>query len=162
NRKITKEKPEMSRHYQFESNLSLAGANADYRTPIKASQSGLAVLALYNALAKKAGAPVLSAPALEIHHLEQAATDLWAAKALGLVVSGSNDPNVQMGINAINDLLGANGSTVDFSNPVNYRKGDDARMNQFITELKGGQVGAVIFYNCNPAYDHPRAAEVAE
>lgn len=162
NRKITKEKPEMSRHYQFESNLSLAGANADYRTPIKASQSGLAVLALYNALAKKAGAPVLSAPALEIPHLEQAATDLWAAKALGLVVSGSNDPNVQMGINAINDLLGANGSTVDFSNPVNYRKGDDARMNQFITELKGGQVGAVIFYNCNPAYDHPRAAEVAE
>ena len=50
-RKISKEKPEMSRHFQFESNLSLTGANADYRTPIKASQSGLAVLALYNALA---------------------------------------------------------------------------------------------------------------
>src|SRR5690606_6705947 len=32
-RKISKEKPEMSRHYQFESTLSLAGANADYRTP---------------------------------------------------------------------------------------------------------------------------------
>src|SRR5690606_4931400 len=120
------EKPEMSRHYQFESNLSLAGANADYRTPIKASQSGLAVLALYNALAKKAGAATFSAPAVEIAHLDKAANDLWAAKDLGMVISGSNDPNVQIVINAINHLLGANGSTVDFSNPVNYRKGDDA------------------------------------
>jgi molybdopterin-containing oxidoreductase family iron-sulfur binding subunit len=45
-RKISKENPNMSRHYQFESTLSLTGSNADYRTPITASQSGLAVLAL--------------------------------------------------------------------------------------------------------------------
>ncbi|GAB3218129.1 TAT-variant-translocated molybdopterin oxidoreductase [Algoriphagus aestuariicola] len=161
NRKVTKEKPEMSRHYQFESNLSLAGANADYRTPIKASQSGLAVLALYNALAKKAGVAAVSAPAVEVAHLEQAANDLWAAKELGLVISGSNDPNVQIVINAINDLLGANGSTVDFSNPVNYRKGDDAKMAQFVADLGAGGVGGVIFYNCNPVYDHPQGAEIA-
>jgi MoCo/4Fe-4S cofactor protein with predicted Tat translocation signal len=161
-RKISKEKPEMSRHYQFESNLSLTGANADYRTPIKASQSGLAVLALYNAIAKKAGAATVSAPAVEVAHLEKAANDLWTAKSAGLVVSGSNDPNVQVVVNAINELLGANGTTVDFNSPVNFRKGDDARMNQFVNELKGGQVGAVIFYNCNPVYDFARGAEVAE
>ena len=28
----------MSQHYQFETNLSLTGANADYRTPIKPSE----------------------------------------------------------------------------------------------------------------------------
>ncbi|MBN3584243.1 TAT-variant-translocated molybdopterin oxidoreductase [Algoriphagus aestuarii] len=161
-RKISKEKPEMSRHYQFESNLSLTGANADYRTPIKASQSGLAVLALYNAIAKKAGAATVSAPAVEVAHLEKAATDLWAAKSAGLVVSGSNDPNVQVVVNAINELLGANGTTVDFNTPVHFRKGDDSRMNQFVNELKGGQVGAVIFFNCNPVYDFARGAEVAE
>ncbi|MBN3521907.1 TAT-variant-translocated molybdopterin oxidoreductase [Algoriphagus lutimaris] len=161
-RKISKEKPEMSRHYQFESNLSLTGANADYRTPIKASQSGLAVLALYNAIAKKAGAATVSAPAVEIAHLEKAANDLWAAKSAGLVVSGSNDPNVQVVVNAINELLGANGTTVDFNAPVHFRKGDDARMNQFVNELKAGQVGAVIFYNCNPVYDFARGAEIAE
>src|SRR5690606_26010695 len=32
-RKISTEKPTMSRHFQFESNLSMTGANADYRTP---------------------------------------------------------------------------------------------------------------------------------
>jgi molybdopterin-containing oxidoreductase family iron-sulfur binding subunit len=160
-RKITKEKPEMSRHYQFESNLSLSGANADYRTPIRASQSGLAVLALYNAIAKKAGAVTVSAPAVEIAHLEKAATDLWASKSASLVISGSNDPNVQVVINAINELLGSNGTTVDFANPAYYRKGDDAKMNQFVTDLNAGKVGGVIFYNCNPVYDFARGAEIA-
>ncbi|SFT65661.1 quinol:cytochrome c oxidoreductase iron-sulfur protein precursor [Algoriphagus locisalis] len=160
-RKISKEKPEMSRHYQFESTLSLAGANADYRTPIKASQSGLAVLALYNAIAKKAGAATVSAPAVEVAHLDKAAADLWASRGASLVVSGSNDPNVQVVINAINELLGSNGTTVDFANPAYYRKGDDAKMNQFVTDLNAGKVGGVIFYNCNPVYDFARGAEIA-
>ncbi|MBY5952888.1 TAT-variant-translocated molybdopterin oxidoreductase [Algoriphagus marincola] len=161
-RKISKERPEMSRHYQFESNLSLTGANADYRSPIKASQSGLAVLALYNMLARKAGAATVSAPAVEVANLEKAANDLWASRGASLVVSGSNDPNVQTVIHAINELLGNNGATVDFSTPVNFRKGDDAKMNQFITDLNAGRVGAVIFHNCNPVYDHPRGGELAE
>jgi len=161
-RKISKERPEMSRHYQFESNLSMTGANADYRTPIRASQSGLAVLALYNAIAKKAGATQVSAGAVEIAHLDKAANDLWASKGASLVVSGSNDPNVQVVINAINEMLGANGTTVDFANPVHFRKGDDARMNQLVAELKGGQVGGIIFYNCNPVYDFAKGAEIAE
>ncbi|MCR9081155.1 MAG: TAT-variant-translocated molybdopterin oxidoreductase [Cyclobacteriaceae bacterium] len=161
-RKISKERPEMSRHYQFESNLSLTGANADYRSPIKASQSGLAVLALYYMLARKAGAATVSAPAVEVANLEKAANDLWASRGASLVVSGSNDPNVQTVIHAINELLGNNGATVDFSTPVNFRKGDDAKMNQFITDLNAGRVGAVIFHNCNPVYDHPRGAELAE
>jgi MoCo/4Fe-4S cofactor protein with predicted Tat translocation signal len=161
-RKISKEKPEMSRHYQFESNLSMTGANADYRTPIKASQSGLAVLALYNAIASKSGVATVSAPKVEIANLEKAATDLLASKGASLVVSGSNDPNVQIVINAINELLGNNGATVDFANPVFFRRGNDERMNQFVTELKSGQVGGVVFYNCNPVYDHARGAEIAE
>ncbi|MDP2043355.1 TAT-variant-translocated molybdopterin oxidoreductase, partial [Algoriphagus sp.] len=161
-RKISKEKPEMSRHYQFESNLSMTGANADYRTPIKASQSGLAVLALYNAIASKSGAATVSAPKVEIANLDKAAADLLASKGASLVVSGSNDPNVQIVINAINELLGNNGATVDFANPVFFRRGNDERMNQFVGELKGGQVGGVIFYNCNPVYDHARGAEIAE
>ena len=160
-RKISKDKAEMSRHFQFESNLSLTGANADYRTPIKASQSGLAVLALYNAIAAKAGVAPVAGAKVEVAHLDKAAKELWATKGASLVVSGSNDPNVQEVIHAINELLGNNGATVDFSTPVYFRKGNDSRMNQFITELKGGSVGAVIFYNCNPVYDHPRGADLA-
>ncbi|MFT7149918.1 MAG: MoCo/4Fe-4S cofactor protein with predicted Tat translocation signal, partial [Nonlabens sp.] len=38
-RKINEHHREMSRHFHFESNLSLTGSNADYRTPIKPSQA---------------------------------------------------------------------------------------------------------------------------
>ncbi|AFL86279.1 Fe-S-cluster-containing hydrogenase subunit [Belliella baltica DSM 15883] len=160
-RKISKEKPEMSRHFQFESNLSLTGSNADYRTPIKASASGLAVLSLYNALAKKAGAASYNATAIEVAHLDKAANELWANRGASIVVSGSNDPNVQIVINEINDLLGNNGVTVDFSTPSYFRKGDDAKMNQFVADLNAGRVGGVVFYNCNPAYDFAKGAELA-
>lgn len=161
-RKISKEKPVMSRHFQFESTLSLTGANADYRTPIKPSQSGLAVLALYNSLAKQAGGPTVSGAAVEVEYLDKAAKELWANRGKSLVVSGSNDPNVQIVINAINDLLQNNGVTVDFSKPSYYRKGDDAKMNQFVADLNAGRIGGVIFYNCNPVYDFAKGAEVAE
>jgi MoCo/4Fe-4S cofactor protein with predicted Tat translocation signal len=161
-RKISKEKPQMSRHFQFESNLSLTGANADYRTPIKPSQSGLAVLALYNAIAKQSGAATVAGGAVEVGHLDKAAKELWANRGKSIVVSGSNDPNVQVVINAINELLGNNGVTVDFSKPSYFRKGDDAKMNQFVSDLAAGRVGGVVFYNCNPVYDFARGAEIAE
>nr|MBI1228929.1 4Fe-4S dicluster domain-containing protein [Cytophagales bacterium] len=161
-RKISKENPNMSRHYQFESNLSLSGANADYRTPIKASQSGLAVLALYNLLAKKAGAGTVNAAAIEIPHLEKAANELWANQGASLVVSGSNDPNVQVVIHAINDLLKNSGNTLSLARSAHFRKGDDSRMNNFVADMAAGRVGAVIFHKCNPVYDFAKGAELAE
>src|SRR5690606_36207225 len=120
-RKISVERPEMSRHYQFESNLSLTGANADYRTPIKASQMALGVVALYNLLAKKAGQATAAGTSLDFNHLSTAADELWANRGRSLVVSGSNDPNVQIVVNAINDLLGNNGQTIDYTKPAYFR-----------------------------------------
>jgi len=157
-RKISTENPNMSRHFQFESNMSLTGANADYRTPIRASQSGLAVLALYNLL----GGGGAAGTAVDIPNLERAANELLAARGRSLVVSGSNDPNVQAVINAINDLLGNTGETVDFSRPSYFRKGNDAQMDQFVSDLTAGRIDGVVFYNCNPVYDHVRGAEIAE
>ena len=77
-------------------------------------------------------------------------------------MSGSNDPNVQIVVNALNNLLGSYGTTIDINTPVNYRQGNDQQMNAFINEAKAGQVGAVLFYGANPVYDHPRGAELAE
>ena len=161
-RKISTENPNMSRHFQFESNMSLTGANADYRTPIKASQSGLAILALYNLLAGRGGVAAATGTAIEIPNLERAANELWAARGNSLVISGSNDPNVQVVVNAINDLLNNNGTTVDFSRPSYFRKGNDEQMDQFVTDMAAGRVGGVIFYNCNPVYDHVRGSEIAD
>ncbi|GAA4447255.1 TAT-variant-translocated molybdopterin oxidoreductase [Ravibacter arvi] len=154
-------KREMSRHYQFESILSLTGSNADYRTAVKPSQSGLVVTALYNKLAAKLGGTAVSTPALDVPNLDKAANDLIAAKGAALVVSGINDPAVQVVVNAINSLLGSYGVTINLDSPSNLRQGNDVAFNQFVNDVKGGKVKAVLFYKANPVYDHPRGAELA-
>lgn len=155
-------KKTMSRHYQFETGLSMTGSNADYRTAIKPSQEGLVVAALYNKVAAKLGGASIGTASVEVANLDKAATDLANSRGKALVVSGSNDPNVQTVINALNGLLGSYGTTIDINTPVNYRQGSDPLMNAFINEAKAGQVGAVLFFGANPVYDHPRGAELAE
>ena len=159
-RKLSKNKKKMSKHFQFESNLSLTGANADYRIKVKPSQQGLVVANLYNAIAAKTGGSRVSVDKLEVAELDKAANALLASKGKSLVVSGSNDKDIQLMVNAINNLLGNYGTTIDTDNPVNYRQGDDAAMGSFVKEASS--VDAVIFYNANPVYDHPSGAELAE
>jgi len=83
--------------------------------------------------------------------LEKAAAELLENKGSTLVVAGSNDKAVQTVVNAINDLLGNYGTTINLALPVNFRKGNDEKMATFISEAKNGKVAGVIFYNCNPA-----------
>ncbi|NOT73861.1 MAG: TAT-variant-translocated molybdopterin oxidoreductase [Cyclobacteriaceae bacterium] len=159
-RKIDEEHREMSRHYQFEANLSLTGANADYRTMVKPSESGLVAAQLYNLIAAKAGKAGLSASIDKVVNLEKAANDLWSTRGNSLVVSGSNDKSVQVIVNGINDMLGSYGTTILPNLPVNFRQGNDELMAAFVGEAEGGKVDGVIFYNCNPVYDHPMGAKL--
>lgn len=159
-RKIDEDHREMSRHYQFESNLSLTGANADYRTMIRPSASGLAVAQLYNLIAAKYGKAGVAGGLEGVANLDKAAEDLWANRGKSLVVSRANNANVQTLVNGINDMLGNYGTTILANMPVNYRKGNDEAMAEFIADAEGGKVDGVIFYNCNPVYDHPLGANL--
>ncbi len=152
----------MSRHYQFETGLTVTGAAADYRGMIKPSEEAAFTANLYNKIVALLGGQGVSAPKVDTQYLDKCAKDLVAAKGASLVVSGSNDVNVQVLVNAINNVLGNIGTTVDFGTPVFYRQGNAAETDQFINELKAGQVNAVIFYEANPVYDHVRGAEIAE
>jgi MoCo/4Fe-4S cofactor protein with predicted Tat translocation signal len=160
-REIGEGKKEMSRHYQFESILSITGANADYRSQIKPSEEGAVLIQLHNLIAGKAGRATVSG-GVEKQYLAKAAEDLWASRGNAVVVSGSNDKALQVVANAINDMLGSYGSTILLNNPVNFKKGDDQAMATLIADVKGGKVDGVIFYNCNPVYDHPQGADLAE
>lgn len=163
NRKVSRSKPDMSRHYQFETMLSITGAKADYRTPVKPSQEGLVVANLYNRIARSSGASPINVPELKnMPTLDLAAKDLLAAKGSSLVVSGSNDVAVQTVVNAINSLLNNYGNTIDLDTPVYIKQGDDAAMNTFVQEVKSGRVAGVIFYNANPVYDYLTGSELAQ
>ncbi|AHJ98715.1 TAT-variant-translocated molybdopterin oxidoreductase [Hymenobacter swuensis] len=156
NRKVSSEKRSMSRHYQFETNMSLTGSNADVREPLKPSELGEAVLTVYNVVV---GGGSASAYADKSKKVAAAAAALQKAGSRGLVVSGSNDPAVQALVAAINQSLGS--VAVDVANPSLIRQGDDAKMSNLLKAISAGQVGAVIFYNANPVFDHPMGAELA-
>ena len=159
-REVSEDKKDMSRHYQFETVLSITGANADYRTQIKPSQEGAAVIALYNLIAGKAGSPTISGGDEKIANLAKAADDLWTNRGRALVVSGSNDKAIQTLVNGINMMLGSYGGTIDTNIPLNYKKGDDAAMAAFVNDAEAGRISAVIFYNCNPVYDYPSGDKI--
>ncbi|ALW85486.1 molybdopterin oxidoreductase [Hymenobacter sedentarius] len=154
-RKINRDKRSMSRHYQFETAMTLSGSNADIRVAVKPSEMGAVALALYNAVTGAGGAS-----SYKNDKLAQAAADLKANRGASLVVSGSNDPAVQSLVTAINQALGNLGTTVDLTAPSYVRQGDDARMAALVNDMNNGSVGAVIFYNANPVYNHPLAAKV--
>ncbi|MFK7953044.1 MAG: TAT-variant-translocated molybdopterin oxidoreductase [Ekhidna sp.] len=161
-RQLGDDKKDMSRLYSFESVLSLTGANADYRYPVKPSQEGLYIANLYNMIASKAGvAGVQTGKVEDSVILEKAARDLWNTKGTSLVVSSSNDVNVQLMVIAINNMVGAYESSIDISKSINTRKGSDKSFSQFVSDLKGGQIGTVMFYNCNPVYDHALGQELS-
>ena len=160
-RKLDPKKKKMSRHYQFEANLSLTGANADYRTPTKPSEQGPAVVALYNAVAAATGNASVSGGS-DIKNIKKAATDLVKAKGKALVVSGSNDPAVQNMVAAINNMLGSYGNTINFGRYSKLRQGDEAAFEQFLSDAASGNVGAAVMLNCNPVYNHPQGAKFAE
>ncbi|RAU83537.1 TAT-variant-translocated molybdopterin oxidoreductase [Pontibacter arcticus] len=156
NRKVSADKKEMSRHYQFETRLSLTGANADVRVPIKPSEEAAVVLALYNGITGNGG----NVPAnFDKTAFANAVRDLKANNGKALVVSGSNDPAVQTLVTAINQALGAVGTTITDA-PYFVKQGNDGQMIRLINEMNAGTVGAVFFYNANPAYDHPLADKV--
>ncbi len=157
----------MSKHYQFETNMSLTGSNADVRGAIRPSERGAATVMLYNLIAKKAGAPTIKASSFESDNavdkkMARAANELWANKGASLVVSGSNDVNEQCVVNAINQMLGNYGSTIDASKPLYVRNGDDEAVLSLIKDMKAGKVGAIIVYNCNPVQTLPAAAGFKE
>ena len=157
-RKVSKGHAKMSKHWQFESYMSLTGANADKRLTIKPSQEGLVALALLKKLGGGVSAPALGNAKLEAA-IDKAANDLSHAKGKALVVSGSNDPNVQTIVNAINDKIGSYGSTINWDAAYNLHVSDDAEMDKLVADMEGGRIGAVILYGVNPAYNYRDSAK---
>ena len=153
------------RHYQFEAGVSLTGSNADRRTLMQPSAHGASALSLLRQIAARAG---IAADGLELdanvdsQAIAAAADDLWRDRGRSLVVSGSNDPSVQVIVHAINALLGNIGATVDLDAPSLQKQGDDAAMAALVGDMERGDVHALLVYRVNPAYDYRDAARFVD
>ena len=138
-------KPEdgkMSKHYQIESTLTLSGSNADNRLQIKPSEQAGLLSNLYNALN---GSTADS-------RIQKMTTDLLNNKGKSLVVCNSNNPDVQLIVNAINNILGNYENTLTLSHPSYLKKGNDTDIATLISDMNAGNIDALITYNVNPSY----------
>ncbi len=151
-RKVNEANPIMAKHYQFESMMSMTGSNADERFTHLPSQAGTVAVALYAALGGSAPKPALDAKLQA--GVNKVAAELSANKGAALVVSGSNNVAVQTVVNAINELIGANGTTINWAVTNNTRQGVDSEFAQLVADLEAGRVGGVFVYEANPAYDY--------
>ncbi|MBP7642094.1 MAG: Fe-S cluster-containing hydrogenase [Saprospiraceae bacterium] len=152
--------PKMSRHIQVESGMTLTGSNADNRILVRPSEQGAAISHLYNEIVG-GGAPSAGLNEKAKKSLTVVAGELKAAAGKSLVVAGSNNMEEQLLINAINNALTNYGATIDFSQAILTKQGDDAGFAALLAEMKAGSVDLLIVDGANPVYSQAKGKEFA-
>jgi Fe-S-cluster-containing dehydrogenase component/anaerobic selenocysteine-containing dehydrogenase len=161
---------EMLRHVQFESRMSLTGSNADTRVKVSPAEETQALLYLARLVANGAnganGAFALPVAqqltAFEPSRLnqktrdavERLAKDLMKGPGDVLIVSGSDDADVQYLVNFINYAAGSYGNTVDLAASSTSNQSSDQDMVELVRQMNAGEIAALILVGVNPAYDY--------
>ena len=147
-RSISEDKKTMSVHLQFESAMSVTGANADERVMIKPHEELEILQGVYSVLSGEANNS-------GNQHADKLAAQIKKHGNGALLVSGTNDLKVQALVNAINYIAGSYGTTIDFTHSLNLYQGSDSDLVQLITDMEAGKISAIIFADANPVYDYP-------
>ncbi len=153
-RKLDNGEKDMLQHIHFESGMSLTGSNADKRIKIRPSEEKGLLLNLYNLIAEKKGADKLPGSAFK-EDLSGLAESLIASRGRSIVVSGSNNIEIQIIVNAINALLGNYAECIDLRKNLNIASVTDRKMESLVSDLNDGRVSALVMANVNPVFDYP-------
>ena len=160
-RKLSGDNKTLSRHYQVETSLSVTGTNADERIPIKPSQEKRILLNLYNKIATAGGNYIYPVPETNVK-IDHIANDLIQSGGKSIVLSSTNDKEIQKIVAGINLLLNSYGNTITFNRSLLTRQGSDAEISGFINDIKDGNISGIIFYHVNPVYDLPESSLLSE
>lgn len=147
----------MSHHIQFESNLSLTGANADKRVPISPPVQKVALAQLYSKLTGVSVRGTLSDSVSR--SLDAAVTRLKAAGSKGVVVTGLDDLDAQRLVLAINEYLGS--EAFDAAAPRYLRQGNSKNVTKLIGDMQAGEVALLVMDGVDPVYSLPASADFA-
>ncbi|NTV84414.1 MAG: molybdopterin oxidoreductase, partial [Bacteroidales bacterium] len=145
---------EMNRHIHFESGMSLTGSNADVRIKIKPSEEKVILAELYNSIAGKLNSATYGQSACRLD-MSELADKLIEAGGRSILISGTNDQDIQIIVNGINSLLGNYSECIDLDNHLKLTSGIDSEIEKLVDDLNSGNVSALLMYNINPLYDYP-------
>jgi molybdopterin-containing oxidoreductase family iron-sulfur binding subunit len=157
-RKPDGEKPEMSRLYVVEGSPTSTGASADHRLALRSS----AIEGFARAVASGLGLPV--GGAVEHPWVAPLVKDLRRAGARAVVIAGeSQPPPVHAIAHAMNEVLGAVGTTVTYTAPAEAAPvGETAALRALVGEMQAGAVEVLVVLGANPAYAAPADLRFAE
>ncbi|KEZ92726.1 TAT-variant-translocated molybdopterin oxidoreductase [Nonlabens ulvanivorans] len=148
----------MSHHVQFESNMTLSGANADLRYPVTPTEQKHILAALYSKLVGGAANVSLSDKVAKV--VEQTAQKLSKAGSKAVVLCGLPDQAAQQLVLAINEKL--NSSIVDTAAPIMTRQGNRLAVDQLVKEMQSGSVGALFVAGVDPIYSYDNSDAFAK
>ena len=144
----------MSKHYQFEANMTLSGAAADKRVAMKISDQKLALVKIYNIIT---GSSTATGKIANEEIVIKAAQQLKSAGTKGLLVSGIQDKNAQLLVLAINKSLSSEAFSTTGTRQI--RKGSNEKVAQLITDMNAGNVHTLILSGVNPVYTLAESAK---
>ncbi|WGH26210.1 MAG: 4Fe-4S dicluster domain-containing protein [Candidatus Bostrichicola ureolyticus] len=133
----------MMRHIQIESNMSLSGANADTRISMKPSEIKKILIEVFHILnGKKSKNKIANDIALEIKN-----------KGSNTVILADGSKEIYALSLIIN--LKIKSKALSYKKFILTKESDNILFNQFINDLKKGNIGALLLYNVNPVYSFP-------
>ena len=149
----------MSRHIQFESNMTLTGANADLRIPLNFSEQKLVILEIYKSLVNNnvnIESEISLSPKLK-KIVQQTINEISSGAGSSVVISGINDKDYQSLILEINESIGSKSFLP--SKTILTRTGKDEDVKDLIKRMNEKSVGAIIMAGVNPIYSLPNSSE---
>ena len=142
----------MSRHIQFESNMTLSGANADLRVPLKLNEQKLVLIEIYksivgNNIQLKSDVSLNDKTKNIVNKLIK---EIKSAGDGSVILSGIKDESIQSLVLEINEKL--NSYSFNPSNTILTRSGNDEKISKLISRMNNGDVGALVMSGVNPVY----------
>ena len=151
-------KGHMSQHFQFEANMTLSGAAADFRFPATPTQQKNILAHLYAAITGTSVSGILEAGMQA--KLDKAVEALKAAGSKAVVVSGIQEVGAQQLVLAINNHIQS--EVMNANTPRLIRQGSATEVANVITAVKNGTIGGLITVGVNPAVTLADGAAFAE
>jgi MoCo/4Fe-4S cofactor protein with predicted Tat translocation signal len=146
----------MNRLYVVESTMSSTGAKADHRLPLRASD----IETFAWALAQELGVVGSAGKMLSGEQGKWASAlsrELQSHRGSALVIVGDHQPPVVHALaHAANQLLGNNGRTVVYTDPVDANPINQTEsLKDLVADMRAGKVDLLIIMGGNPVYDAP-------
>ena len=149
----------MSYHLQFESNMTLTGANADNRVMARPHELKQVLQSIYlNLRDQNYNGPALG-PYLD-RYVKLAVESIKKSGKKSVVISGLDDVNSQEIVLMINDFIKSDAFNI--KSPKLIFQGNDKDVLDTINELKSGKISGIITAGVNPSYSLPNSDEFSE